>query len=57
MRKFEKVLRKLYPQIPFETVSAEDPLRKEKVLKMRQNKLQFLLTSTILERGVTFLKH
>lgn len=29
-------------------------MRKEKVEEMRQGKLQFLLTSTILERGVTF---
>lgn len=54
MGQFEKVIRALYPDISFETVSAEDPFRKEKVLKMRQNKLQFLVTSTILERGVTF---
>ena len=54
MLKFEKVLRKLYPKIPFQSVSAEDPLRKEKVYEMRQGKLQWLLTSTILERGVTF---
>lgn len=52
--KFEKVLRKLYPKLPFQAVSAADPLRKEKVEEMRQGKLQFLLTSTILERGVTF---
>jgi competence protein ComFA len=54
MHRFEQVLRKMYPKVAFEAVSAEDPLRKEKVLKMRENKIQFLLSSTILERGVTF---
>lgn len=36
-----------------ESVHAEDPDRKEKVLKMRQNKIPMLITTTILERGVT----
>lgn len=54
MGKFEQVVQGLYPDISFETVSAEDPLRKEKVLKMREDKVQFLIVSTILERGVTF---
>lgn len=54
MLKFEKVLRKLYPKLRFELVYAQDPHRKEKIMKMRENKLQCLLTTTILERGVTF---
>jgi len=54
MHDFEEVLRRLYPEVPFATVSAEDSKRKEKVMKMRANELQFLVTSTILERGVTF---
>jgi len=54
MLAFEEVLRQLYPEISFATVSAEDPERKEKIIKMRQDELQFLITSTILERGVTF---
>lgn len=54
MLKFEKILRKLYPAKSFEVVFASDPLRKEKVSKMREGKLQWLVTSTILERGVTF---
>ncbi|MHC0037870.1 DEAD/DEAH box helicase [Pseudoneobacillus sp. C159] len=37
-----------------EAVHAEDPLRKEKVLAMRNLKMPVLLTTTILERGVTF---
>lgn len=35
-------------------VYAEDPLRKEKVQKMRTKEIMILLTTTILERGVTF---
>jgi competence protein ComFA len=34
-------------------VHAEDPLRKDKVAKFRQGNIQLLVTTTILERGVT----
>lgn len=54
MAAFEQTLRKLYPNIAFESVSSQDPRRKEKVLEMRTAKVQFLITTTILERGVTF---
>jgi competence protein ComFA len=37
-----------------ESVHAEDPDRKEKVLRMREKEIPLLLTTTILERGVTF---
>ncbi|WP_141432907.1 DEAD/DEAH box helicase [Bacillus sp. 03113] len=37
-----------------EAVHAEDPLRKEKVQRMRNKETPILLTTTILERGVTF---
>lgn len=37
-----------------ESVYAEDPERKSKVEELRQGKIQLLLTTTILERGVTF---
>lgn len=37
-----------------ETVHAEDPDRKEKVQKMRKKEVDLLITTTILERGVTF---
>jgi competence protein ComFA len=37
-----------------EAVYAEDPLRKEKVQAMRDHNIPILLTTTILERGVTF---
>lgn len=37
-----------------DAVHSEDPLREEKVLAFRKKKLQVLITTTILERGVTF---
>ncbi|WNS81287.1 DEAD/DEAH box helicase [Domibacillus sp. DTU_2020_1001157_1_SI_ALB_TIR_016] len=37
-----------------QSVHAEDPLRKEKVEAMRRGEIPVLLTTTILERGVTF---
>ena len=55
MLKLEKVIKKTFPNVRFEAVSAEDPDRKEKVVLMREDKIQFLITSTILERGVTFI--
>ncbi|MDN6161146.1 MAG: DEAD/DEAH box helicase [Atopostipes sp.] len=54
MLTFEEMLRKIYPECYFESVSSMDPHRKEKVLKMRAGEVQFLMTTTILERGVTF---
>ncbi len=52
MEKILPILRKLDPRI--ESVHAEDPERKEKVMKMRNKEIPVLLTTTILERGVTF---
>lgn len=52
MEKALPIIRKLAPDI--EAVHAEDPDRKEKVQKMRNKKLPLMLTTTILERGVTF---
>lgn len=46
------LVQKLHPKV--EGVHAEDPLRKEKVQKMRRKETLILLTTTILERGVTF---
>lgn len=37
-----------------ESVHAEDPDRKEKVIRMRKRQITLLVTTTILERGVTF---
>ncbi|WP_243299781.1 DEAD/DEAH box helicase [Bacillus litorisediminis] len=46
------LFKSLDPRI--EAVHAEDPNRKEKVKAMRERKTPMLLTTTILERGVTF---
>ncbi|WHX99985.1 DEAD/DEAH box helicase [Neobacillus sp. DY30] len=52
MEKALPILRRLSPKI--EAVHAEDPNRKNKVQKMRNKEIPLLLTTTILERGVTF---
>lgn len=52
MEKILNILRKMNPLI--ESVHAEVPDRKEKVMKMRNKEIPLLLTTTILERGVTF---
>ncbi len=52
MDKMLPLFRKLHPDV--EAVHAEDPERKEKVMKMRSKEVLLLLTTTILERGVTF---
>ncbi|WP_374226311.1 DEAD/DEAH box helicase [Bacillus sp. sid0103] len=51
----EKALPILHPlAASIESVHAEDPDRKEKVQRMRSKEIPLLLTTTILERGVTF---
>ncbi|WP_019153849.1 DEAD/DEAH box helicase [Robertmurraya massiliosenegalensis] len=50
--KILSILRQLDPRI--EAVHAEDPERKTKVQFMRDKKIPILVTTTILERGVTF---
>jgi competence protein ComFA len=52
MEKALPILSQYAPNI--EAVHAEDPDRKEKVQKMRSKGIPLLLTTTILERGVTF---
>ena len=52
MEKALIILRQFKPNI--EAVHAEDPDRKNKVQKMREKQIPILLTTTILERGVTF---
>jgi competence protein ComFA len=42
---------KLFENVP--SVHAEDPLRKEKVMMLRNKQVPGLLTTTILERGIT----
>lgn len=39
--------------VPVDSVHAEDPMRKEKVTQFRNDEIQLLVTTTILERGVT----
>lgn len=48
------ILRTALPRHPFTTVHAADPDRLAKVQGMRDGKYDFLVTTTILERGVTF---
>ena len=52
MEEILPILKVIHPKI--EAVHAEDPLRKEKVQAMREKEIPLLLTTTILERGVTF---
>ena len=52
MEKALTILRQVHPSI--EAVHSEDPDRKLKVQKMRDREIPLLLTTTILERGVTF---
>ncbi len=54
MSRFEQTVRNHFPAVAFSSVSSKDPMRKEKVQAMRDHEYRFLLTTTILERGVTF---
>lgn len=56
MKQFAKQLKKLYPLLTFVDVSSKDEQRLEKVQQFREQKVQAILTTTILERGVTFKK-
>lgn len=47
-------LQKILTNKKFTTVHAADPKRLEKVQQMREGKYEFLITTSILERGVTF---
>ncbi|MDQ0269098.1 DEAD/DEAH box helicase [Cytobacillus purgationiresistens] len=51
MKKILPIVQTLHPKVA--AVHAEDPARKEKVLSMRKKEILILLTTTILERGVT----
>ena len=53
MEQLAAVLKKQYKRI--DSVYSKDPARYEKVQQMRNGELDILLTTTILERGVTFL--
>lgn len=52
----EQAIQSALPRARFTTVHAADPQRLEKVQAMRQHQYDFLITTTILERGVTFPK-
>ncbi|MFT9388340.1 MAG: DEAD/DEAH box helicase family protein [Leuconostoc sp.] len=47
-------IQQIFPTAAGDFVWAEDPQRVEKVQRMRSGTLHFLVTTTILERGVTF---
>ena len=50
----EASLRQQFPNAKFETVSSKEPYRQARIAQMRAGELDFLVTTTILERGVTF---
>ena len=50
-----KQLRTAFPKVHLESVHAQDPNRHEKVQCLRRQELDVLVTTTILERGVTFV--
>lgn len=54
MEKMRLIFQNVFKDVSFECVHSKDDQRKEKVLNMRKGKLDFLATTTILERGVTF---
>lgn len=54
METFKVILQRRFKEARFEAVHSQDEQRKQKVLLMREKKLDFLITTTILERGVTF---
>lgn len=47
------IIRQHWPDMLGESVYAGDPKRQEKVQMMRDKRIQYLITTTILERGVT----
>ncbi|WP_153237367.1 DEAD/DEAH box helicase [Fictibacillus phosphorivorans] len=52
LEKLTELIRKEV-NVPVDSVHAEDPMRKEKVTQFRNDEIQLLVTTTILERGVT----
>lgn len=54
MLALEDLLHRALPKVAFTSVSSRDEQRIEKVSAMREAVYQFLLTTAILERGVTF---
>lgn len=54
LRRVYQGIKQYLPDIVGDYVHASDPERQEKVQKMRDKDIQYLVTTTILERGVTF---
>lgn len=50
---FAALLRSSYPDLPIEGTSSQDPERTDKVKRFRAAHIRLLVTTTILERGVT----
>ena len=56
MHELKERISHYFPECPVTFVHSQDPKRLEKVNSMRLKKYRILITSTILERGVTFEK-
>lgn len=54
MHQLENILKRNFSEYTIASVHAQDSERLDKVAKMREKNYKILLTSTILERGVTF---
>ena len=50
----EEMMSRAFPNASFSSVSSQEEQRQERIQQMRDGKLDFLITTTILERGVTF---
>ena len=50
----EEMVSRAFPNARFSSVSSQEEQRQERIQLMRDGKLDFLITTTILERGVTF---
>lgn len=50
---YAQLLRARFPHVPIEATSSKDEQRSEKVMAFRKRDIRILVTTTILERGVT----
>ena len=50
----EEMMSQAFPNARFSSVSSQEEQRQERIQQMRDGTLDFLITTTILERGVTF---
>lgn len=50
----EEMMSRAFSNASFSSVSSQEEQRQERIQQMRDGKLDFLITTTILERGVTF---